>query len=389
MKKKVLFVIHQLTIGGAQKSMLSALNAIDYDKYDVDLYVRKNRLDLVKNVNNKVNIIINDDKHHYYRKPYAMLLEIKIFFAGLMKKENLKRSYTQLLTKRINDDMLDYEYNRFFDHSYYHVAVSYIDGWQSRLVSEKINADRKICFHLSSDTNSTNDNRNSFFHFNTIVTDSYSSQSLLQRSYPEVADRFCVIKNYINAEEIKKQSLEPINYKKDNKIVFASCARFTKPKGFDLAIRSAKILKEKGVDFVWFFIGDGVERGNLEKMIIDNSLDDSIIITGIMANPYPIFRFCDVYVQPSREESFGLTITAALILCKPVISTKTAGGTEQIIDETNGILTGFSPKEIAMGIEKMLINNELRKSIEDKLRKIDYSKNYDVYKNQWKELLGG
>ena len=52
-KKKLLLVIHHLTIGGIQKSLVSALNAIDYDKYDVTLYVRKNRTDLLEFINKK------------------------------------------------------------------------------------------------------------------------------------------------------------------------------------------------------------------------------------------------------------------------------------------------------------------------------------------------
>lgn len=389
MKKKVLFVIHQLTIGGAQNSMLAALNAIDYNKFDVDLYIRKNRLDLLDRVNRKVNIIVNDDKHHYYRKPYAILLQLKCSFFGLLKNEKKKNECIHLLTKRINNEMLNYEFNKFFSLSYYDIAISYIDGWQSRLVSEKIKAEKKICFHLSSDTNATEENRKSFPHFHRIVTDSYSSQGLLQKSYPDVADRICVIKNYIDAEEIKQKALEQVEIKNDKKIIIATCARFTQPKGFDLAINAAQILKLKGYDFVWFFIGDGIERDRLEIMIHDASLDGSIVITGIMNNPYPLFNLCNIYVQPSREESYGLTITAAMILCKPVVSTKTAGGTEQIIDKFNGIITGFSAEEIADGIECLLKNDCLRESIEKELSYIDYSKNFGIFKEQWRELLEG
>ena len=156
-----------------------------------------------------------------------------------------------------------------------------------------------------------------------------------------------------------------------------------------MAINAAQILKLKGYDFVWFFIGDGIERDRLEIMIHDASLDGSIVITGIMNNPYPLFNLCNIYVQPSREESYGLTITAAMILCKPVVSTKTAGGTEQIIDKFNGIITGFSAEEIADGIECLLKNDCLRESIEKELSYIDYSKNFGIFKEQWRELLEG
>ena len=61
-KRKVFIAIHQLNLGGAQKALISALNAIDYAENEVTLYVRKDRLDLLSQVNRNVsNIIINKD----------------------------------------------------------------------------------------------------------------------------------------------------------------------------------------------------------------------------------------------------------------------------------------------------------------------------------------
>ena len=37
MKKKICFIIDSLSIGGAEKSLVTLLNLLDYDKYDVDL----------------------------------------------------------------------------------------------------------------------------------------------------------------------------------------------------------------------------------------------------------------------------------------------------------------------------------------------------------------
>ena len=76
MKKKLLIVAHHLTIGGVQKSLISALPTLDYEKYDITLYLRKNRTTLLPYVDKRVNVIINDDKTKYYRKPYSVFLQI-------------------------------------------------------------------------------------------------------------------------------------------------------------------------------------------------------------------------------------------------------------------------------------------------------------------------
>jgi len=65
-KRKVLIVVHQLNLGGVQKAVLSALDAIDYSQYEVTLYIRKNRIDLLDQVNPNVSkIIINQDSTKY------------------------------------------------------------------------------------------------------------------------------------------------------------------------------------------------------------------------------------------------------------------------------------------------------------------------------------
>ena len=56
-KKKLLIVAHHLTIGGVQKSLISALKVIDYEKFDVTLYLRKNRTDLLAFVDERVNVL--------------------------------------------------------------------------------------------------------------------------------------------------------------------------------------------------------------------------------------------------------------------------------------------------------------------------------------------
>ena len=86
-KKNVLFVAHHLTIGGVQKSLVSALNYIDYESNNVTLYIRKNRIDLLPYINDNVKIIANNDRHHYYRYPYAVLLQLAQKMKGLLKKD--------------------------------------------------------------------------------------------------------------------------------------------------------------------------------------------------------------------------------------------------------------------------------------------------------------
>ena len=92
-------------------------------------------------------------------------------------------------------------------------------------------------------------------------------------------------------------------------------------KGYDLAIKAAKRLKQNGYKFKWYIVGDGPDKDKIKKLIIKNELTNEFILLGKKDNPYPYMRSCDIYVQPSRKEGFGLTTIEAKILKRPIVCT--------------------------------------------------------------------
>ena len=98
---------------------------------------------------------------------------------------------------------------------------------------------------------------------------------------------------------------------------------------------------------------------------------------------------CDIYIQPSYEESFGITIKEAMILCKPVVSTRTVGAIGQITDGVDGVLTDISADSLTEGVMRLVENDCLKKSISEALERIDYSGEFEEYKARWKQLLEG
>ena len=380
-------MIHQLTVGGSQKSLLSALNAIDYEKNDVTLYVRKNKLDLINSINQNVNVIVNDDTHHYYRKYYSLLFLLLIKASKLLGKKKLEKQFTKRLSNKINNDKLKYEYKSFFADKRYDVAISYISNWHCRLVAEYIVAKKKICFHFDSTDFSPEIHKIVFPYFNQIVVDSNGTRYNLIKSYPEIENRFIVINNYVDYEAVIKKSKAKVELNYYHKYMIVTCGRLTPIKGFDLAVMAASILKKKGIDFFWYFVGDGSEKINIEQMIFESNLNSNIFITGMVDNPYPYIKACNIYVQPSYSESYGLTITEAKMLNKPIVSTLTAGGSEQIEDGVNGVLTNINPEAIADGIFNLLNSSEKINMIKSNLESYDYSTKFEEFKSIWERLI--
>lgn len=387
-KKKILIVAHHLTVGGVQKSLISALKLFDYDKYDVTLYLRKNRTDLLGFIDNRVKVIINEDPHHYYRKPYAILLQVRELLYKLFKnKEKVERAKADLAEKIVEDSML-YEERTYFRSEKYDIAVAYVQGYTAAFVAEHIQADKKIVFFHTSTDDHHDMHERILPVFNTVVALHGEQQKLIESWYPETRGKIKIVENYSDKSFILEQS-KAFEIKKTEKLCLCSCGRFATVKGFDLAVTAAEILNSYKVDFVWYLVGDGPERQHLEKMICDKKLEEKVLITGMQKNPYPYMAACDIYVQPSYEESWGLTIVEAQHLLKPIVSTATVGGRKLISDGVNGVICQISAEAIAESVKNLITDNELRVKITDNLKKCDKISDVCAFKAQWRNILEG
>lgn len=388
MKKKLLIVAHHMTIGGVQKSLISALKALDYDKYDVTLYLRKNRTDLLPLVDKRVNVIINTDPNRYYRKPYAILLQLKTLAAKVFGKKDIADKLNNALEEKIRKDAMEYEKKTYFDNAHYDIAVAYVQGYVSLFVDKCINADKKVIFYHTS-TNDTPEIHNAVVpNYTTVAALHEQQRALLEKWYPASKGKIKIVENYTDKDLITEQSKE-FSIPETDKTVLCSCGRFAPVKGFDMAVKAAKILKNNNIDFIWYFVGDGPDRSNLESKITEYGLKGNIIITGMQKNPYPYMAACDIFVQPSYEESLGLTMLEAHRLGKPVITTATVGGCKLVENGINGMVCEINPEAIAESITNLINDKEKYGIILNNLKSTDYSHEFDKYKEQWKKLLEG
>ena len=391
MKKKILFVVHQLNHGGVQKAALSALNAIDYSKNEVTLYIRKTRTDLISEVNPCVKtIIITEDSTHYYRKPRVAALMLLKKIGMIIRSKKMASYFQEKLAKELNDLQFQYEKENYFhSEEIYDVAISYIQGYNAKFVAKHINAKKKIMFYHGSTDETHNLHEEIMPYFDVIVGVNKNVQKVLEGLYPSNAHKMTYIENYVDANEIREKSELFDVESPANKKVLCSCGRLTPVKGFDIAVKTAKILKEKGIDFSWYFVGDGPEHTILEGMIEEYGLTNHVKITGMQDNPYPFIRCCDIYVQPSREEAHPLTILEAFILNKPIVSTETIGGKTLVEGEEKGLIAKIDEVSIAEKIIILMHETELYNQMKAKLKGIDYSDSLLEYMNAWKKVLEG
>ncbi len=387
MKKQLLIVAHHMTIGGVQKTLISALKAIDYNKYDVTLYLRKNRTQLVKFIDERVKVIVNKDPNRYYRKPFALVLQFKsLLYRLLGKKEEVSVADTEL-ADRIREAEMKYEKKTYFSNAKYDKAIAYVQGYTALFVDKCIDADEKIIFYHTSTNDFSELHKAVLPHYDKIAALHKEQKELIGEWYPEHKAKIRIVENYTDKDMILEQSGEYTVTAPQNKTVLCSCGRFAPVKGFDLAVEAARLLKEKGIPFTWYFVGDGPERSNIEQLINKYSLQNEIVLTGMKENPYPYMQACNIYVQPSYEEAMPVTIIEAQRLNKPVVSTATVGGNKLVENGKNGIVCEINARSLADSIEELTENKQLYSCLIGTIENTDYSQEFQKYREQWSELL--
>lgn len=117
-----------------------------------------------------------------------------------------------------------------------------------------------------------------------------------------------------------------------------------------------KILKQTGIDFKWYLVGDGIEEAKIASLIEEYDLQNNMIMLGRLINPYPIIAEADILVHPSLVESQGITILESMALETPVIVVKSAGPKEFIIHGLNGFLVEPDARNISHIIQQICSN---------------------------------
>ena len=247
----------------------------------------------------------------------------------------------------------------------YDIAIAYNQGFPTYFVADKVNAAKKFAWvntdYVKAGYKASIDEKY-YDKFDNIVAVSEEAEIILENTFPKFKDKLLVIKDINNAELIKKMAEEKEVFKNvdDGITKIVTVGRLVALKGYDLAIDVARLLDKKGIQFKWYVIGEGPERGNIEELIEKNGLKDKFILLGEKANPYPYMKNCDIYVQTSRFEGFGLSIAEAKILNKVIVTTDFDTAYNQIKNGENGIIVKKDPRYISDNIIKIISNKDLQ-----------------------------
>ena len=389
MKKKIIFVISRMSIGGSQKSLVNALCSLDYDYYDVTLFVRENKTELISELPTDVKVIVNTNKRRFEHTPYTLFLYFLISFFVLIGKKNLANQFGIRSRDYIVKRKSNYEKKHYKEilNQKYDIAISYLQGYTCKFTYDCVTADRMICFFHNSTDALPDIHKEYLKRFDNVVVISEETKDFLSKRYPEINDRILVIKNLINIEDIIEKSKKKTINRENGITYLCTCGRMSPEKGFDLAKDAASLLKKQNYNFRWFFVGDGPEMSKLKKETEEHSFSEIILFLGSQENPYPWIAQCDIYIQPSYEEAQGLTMMEAQILNKPIVSTRTVGAKTIIFDYKTGILCDINAEALCDSIARLIDDKALCNQLTENTKQIDYQSYNQQIKKQWDKLL--
>lgn len=110
---------------------------------------------------------------------------------------------------------------------------------------------------------------------------------------------------------------------------------------------------------------NGTNFYNYFKQIIPKDLQPRVTFHGFASDKKleEFYKNCDVFILPSRYESFGLVFLEAMSYGKPVIGTK-IGGIPEIVNNKVGLLVDVNnPEEISAAVLKIFASESLRKDL--------------------------
>lgn len=391
MKKKILFIIEDLNIGGAEKSLVNLLNQFDYDKYEVDLFLFKHGGTFDDFLPHNVKVLEVMEDYEVFSMVFKESIQkiikrkkIKLFFNKMIFTMINKLSKDKSNVDQYNWKYLSKSFNTLEDK--YDVAIGYMEKASIYFCIDKVIADKKIGFihtHYGKSKMNSNIDEKYFKKLDNIITVSNECLNELIEWFPKLKDKFKLIYNIISSTMINSMSEykeDNLLIKEDNEVVIISVGRLHKSKGYDLAISACRYLIDKGYNVKWFIIGEGEERNNLENLINKMKLQEKFKLLGVKSNPYPYIKESDIFVQTSRYEGKSIAIDEAKILHKPIILTNYQSARDQIEHEKDGLIVDIDSKAIARGIERLINDENLNKTLINNLSKINLGTEEEIDK---------
>jgi glycosyltransferase involved in cell wall biosynthesis len=311
--KKIVFILATLRGGGAERVSVNYIRQLDSRQYVITLVTFESSPDLLSVIPSNVKIID------------LSTVTVQRSFLPLLK-----------LLRRIKPDII------FTTHYWVAVLVMII-----RIVLPK-------CYHIARMQNTPSLEKKyaaynslyaklfsaGFKSANIVIAQTEDMKTDAVKIFRLNSNRIVVQYNpidggYIN--EMLKNAQSPFP---ENSIAAIASGRLSFQKAFDVLIKAVPRVIEKYPAFVLYILGkDSGEGEKLAKLVYDLKLEAHVSFQGFVENPYPYYKYCNLFILSSRYEGFPNVLIENYYLNTPIVSTPCVPVIEKLVsDGQNGFL---------------------------------------------------
>ena len=384
-KIKLLVCFIHAHIGGAMTSLVNFLNALDTDKYDVDVMFYEN--EGRHGIKDEINILPQGKIHekgslsNILKKvisPAYIIATVQDRYYKKVKKN--KRKAVQIMSKQ------GCKYSRRLDKEY-DIAVAYEFNWCMNYVINSVKAKKKIIWHHLEFEKSGMDykiDKKAMDKADALVFVSEDCKKSYCDKHPEHKDKAHFIPNLLSSEYVRAKGVEDVEIPfadNGNLLKFITVARISfEHKGLDRAVRVFARLKEEGLlnNVKWLIIGDGRDMEKFRAMIEEYSLTEIIYPIGVRQNPIPYLKKADCFLLPSRHEGKPMVITESFIMGLVPVVTEYTSAREQIKDGVDGLVFDNNEEALYEGLKNVIENPQIINELIENVLRTDYGNEKEI-----------
>lgn len=336
--KKILFLIHDLGHGGAEKVLVNLVNNMDRTKFDITVMAM---------FGGGVN---------------EQFLSKDIRYKTVFKKMIPGNSH---LMKLLSPERL----HKWFIKEHYDIEVAYLEGPSVRVISGCKDKSTKLVSWIHCTMRTEEEfavGCRSYEEAKKCIS-KFDKNVFVSEGVKNAFEKLCSISNGMvlyntnESDKIIKMADEPMEKPfRDDEFKLIGVGKIEEVKGFDRLARIHKRLVDENYPVHTYILGEGNKKEELEKYLAEENIADSFTFLGYQTNPYKYVSKCDLFVCSSFAEGFSTAATEALIVGTPVVTTEVSGMKEMLGENDEwGIVTDNNEEALYKGIKKLLDDKNL------------------------------
>jgi len=208
-----------------------------------------------------------------------------------------------------------------------------------------------------------------------VVTCTLYNQNHLSNLAPEAANKLHCVYHGINLDYF---SFEKKHHTCSEPYKLLTVARMTEKKGLDQIYRALKILKDRGMKFTHYLIGEGDDKDKIIAQIKSLDLEDVTVLCGTLTHEDVIghYQDADLFILGCKIAANGdrdgipNVMAESMAMGLPVVATHVSGIPEFLEDGVSGVMV--PPEDVgalAQGIKRALTDEALRRQVTEEARK--------------------